>query len=71
MSDRYHSLTVVLEKNMKDEDAKSIIEAIGWMKNVLSVTPVVADPASYMAESRARHDLAEKLWKVLYPEDKP
>lgn len=67
MTDRYHSLTVVLEQNTRDDDAKHIIDAIQMLRGVLSVTGNVANLESHLAEERARHDLGQKLWKILYP----
>jgi hypothetical protein len=65
MSDRYNCLTVVLEKDLKDEDAEPLIEAIKQFRGVLSVTPNVSDFPAHMAEERARNELREKLWRVL------
>jgi hypothetical protein len=38
MTDRFHSLTVVLEKDMRDDDAKSLQEAISHLRGVCMVT---------------------------------
>ena len=70
MTDRYHSLTVVLEKDIRDDDAQSIINAIKMVKGVLSVKPHVSDFTSLMAEDRARRDLEEKILQVIYPKMK-
>lgn len=70
MTDRYHTLTVVLEENIRDDDAESLIAAIHHLRGVLTVTGVVADHASYMAEARAKSDLGAKIWDVIYPKDK-
>ena len=67
MTDRYHTLTVVLERDMRDDDAEPLIAAIRQMRGVLKVSGVVADPAAHMAEERARRELGEKLWAALYP----
>ncbi len=67
MTDRVHTLTVVLDHDFRVDDAESIIDAIGMVKGVLSVTGVVADSTSYMAEERARHDLGQKIFDVVYP----
>lgn len=67
MTDRYNTLTVVLEKDMRDDDAEVLLVAIRQLRGVLSVTGNVADPAAYTAEERARRELGEKLWQVLYP----
>jgi hypothetical protein len=70
MTDRYHTLTVVLEANMRDDDAEHLMAAIRCMKRVLSVHGVVANYESIMAEDRAKRELGEKLWNVIYPERK-
>lgn len=67
MTDRFNTLTVVLEKDMRDDDAEGLIEAIQRLRGVLSVTGNVANGNSWMAEERARHDLGQKLWEILYP----
>lgn len=70
MTDRYFALTVILEKDMRSDDAKSLIEAIKMLKGVLKVKPSVSDITTFMAEERAIHDLKMKLWKTLFPEFK-
>lgn len=70
MSDHYHTLTVVLEHDIKDEDAEPLIEAIGMLRGVLSVRPHVAEFVTHMAEERARRELGSKLLDILYPQRK-
>ena len=67
MTDRYNSLTVVLERDMRSDDAEALITAIMQLRGVIGVEPNVSDSLSTVAEVRARHDLSTKLWKVLYP----
>jgi hypothetical protein len=67
MSDRIHSLTVVLEKDVRDEHAEKLMDAIRFFQGVQDVQPHVSDIASHMAESRARHELGEKIIKVIFP----
>lgn len=67
MTDRYHSLTVVLEKDMRDDDAESLINAIKMMRHVISVKGNVTDFTSLMAEERAMRHLGDKLLAVVYP----
>ena len=67
MTDRYHTLTVVLERDTRTDDAEPLIAAIGQMRGVLKVSGLVADSSTYMAEERARRELGEQLWSVLYP----
>ena len=63
MTDRYNALTVVLENDIRTDDAESLVKAIEQLRGVLSVTGVVSDINSYMAVERARHDLGVKLWE--------
>ena len=67
MTDRYNALTVVLEKDIRDGDAEALLAAIRQLRGVLTVSGNVADLGSHVAQERARHDLGEKLWHVLYP----
>ncbi len=67
MSDRINTITVVLEKPIRDDDCESILTSIQMIKGVLSAKPNVASPEEYMAVVRARHDLGDKLWHILYP----
>ncbi len=67
MTDRYNALTVVLENDIRDDDAEALLNAIRQLRGVLSVSGNVADMESYLAQERARHDLGEKLWRVLHP----
>ena len=70
MTDRYHSLTVVLEKDIRDDDAEHILNAIRMIRGVASVAGEVADMNSHMAEERARQELGDKLFDVIYPDRK-
>ena len=67
MTDRYNTLTVVLEKDMRDDDAEALLAAIRQLRGVLGVSGNVADASAYMAEERAKRELGDKLWQVLYP----
>lgn len=67
MTDRYNTLTVVLEMDIREDDAEALLAAIRQLRGVLSVSGNVADPTTYMAEERAKRELGEKLWQVLYP----
>lgn len=70
MTDRYNTLTVVLERDIRKDDAEALISAIQQLRGVLRVAGNIADPAAYIAEERAKREIGEKLWEVLYPESK-
>lgn len=67
MTDRYHSLTVVLDDDTRDDDADALIKAIMMMRGVCAVAGNVADATAYMAAARARREYADKLFDVLRP----
>jgi hypothetical protein len=65
MSDRYNALTVVLDRDIRTDDAKALISAIRMIKGVLTVTPIVVDSTAVVAYDRARRELIDKLYEVL------
>lgn len=70
MTDRYHSLTVVLDSNIRSDDAEPLINAIRMLVGVQSVEGNVAEPMYYVAETRVRFELREALSKALEPKDR-
>ena len=65
MTDRYNALTVVLEKGMRDDDAKVLMDAIRQMKGVLEVEGNVSDISSITAYHRVRSEMLQKLLTVV------
>lgn len=65
MSDRYNYLTVILEQDLKDEDAEPLMEAIKQFRGVLNVAMNISDSTAWLAEERAKHELRDKLWRIL------
>lgn len=67
MTDRLKGLIVTFRPVVRDDDAEGIIAAIKLLPHVLSVKGFVNEWADDMAEQRARADIAEKLFKTIYP----
>lgn len=67
MTDRVHSLTVVLAENVRTDDIEALQNAIRQFKGVIAVDGNIADPDGYMAEQRALDKLREKIAAVLWP----
>lgn len=65
MTDRINALTVVLEEDVRVDDAEALISAIRHIRGVRSVRKHVASMEDHIALERARSDLARKLWEVL------
>lgn len=65
MTDRVHSLTVVLDKDIRIDDIEPLIDAIKLFNHVIEVSPNISDPNAFMAETRVKRKLVDKLFKVL------
>ena len=68
MTDRLCALTVVLDGTIREDDAERIMDAIGMIKGVAEVRPVVADSQAHWAKTMALRELELKLWNVLKQE---
>ena len=67
MTDRIFAYTVTLEQEIREDDAESITHAINMIKGVADVVPHVSSLELHFATEKARRELAEALWDVLYP----
>lgn len=66
MTDRFNALIVVLEKDMRDDDAEHLINAIKMLKGVLSVEGNVADSiGEYATEMRVHREYRDKLLEIM------
>jgi hypothetical protein len=65
MSDRHAGYLVTLAEDVKDEDAQAIIAALGMVKGVLKVRPVVANPMTYIGRDRADVEWRERIHALL------
>lgn len=66
MTDRIHSLTVSLEREIREDDCESIVNAIKAIRGVLCVKNEVADSSFYTARQQAKRDLQNRMRKILY-----
>ena len=67
MTDRYHSLTVVLEKDIRADDAEDLIKAMKMLRHVITVKGNVSDFNFIVAQERAVFDLGQQVLAVIYP----
>ena len=65
MTDRIHSFTVVLERDIRTDDAQDLQNALMKFRGVLDVQPAVADIGDHVARVRVRSEIAQRLLKVL------
>lgn len=70
MTDRICSLTVVLDRNIREDDVESLVEAIRHFKSVLTVEKDVSDPmAELTGQLRERSRWLEGLAALAYPKE--
>lgn len=67
MTDRVKGLTVVLDKDYREDDVEALCNAIRMLRGVLSVTKEVTDLADYLSRERVRQELVAKLVTLLEP----
>lgn len=71
MTERYHSLTVALEHDMREDDAQGIIDAILHIKGVIGVTGNAVDVTDFIAVTRVRTHYWNEIRKIFFPEERP
>lgn len=65
MTDRHSGYTVVLDKDVREDDAESIRLALSMVKGVHSVIPHVANHDLAVAERRVRREMEDRLYAAL------
>lgn len=66
MTDRTGSFTVILDKDMRTDDAEELVSAIMLLKNVNSVQMnIVENITQAVADSRAQSELMSALFEVV------
>jgi hypothetical protein len=62
MTDRHGGYVVILEHNIREDDAQATMAALTQIKGVMSVEPIKADINITLAEGRAKAKLVRKLY---------
>lgn len=65
MTDNYKGCTVVFDKDVREDDAEFILNAIRMIKGVLSVSFSLSAPEDWMIQERVRHGLKKRLRDLL------
>ena len=65
MTDRFHSLTVALSGDSREDDAEALMNAIRLLRGVLDVAGNVSDAGAWTAERRAMRVIEQRLWDAL------
>ena len=67
MTDRIKGFVVVLDKDIREDDAEPIADAIRQLRHVSVVESSTWNNDDLMNRSRIRTELEQKLWAVLHP----
>ena len=67
MTDRHAGFLVVLERDLRSDDAAATLAALRQVRGVLSVEPIVAVVFGDVAEQRVRHELFRRVLDLLDP----
>ena len=70
MTDRHAGYIVILSEDIREDDSEKVISALGLIKGVIGVEPVMSDYNLHIAERRIQSELGLKLLDVLYPQNK-
>jgi hypothetical protein len=66
MTNRLNALVVILEKDIREDDAEVLISAIRQLRGVLTVKKNVADHIEgIVAVQRERQRITQKVWDAL------
>ena len=65
MTDRLKGCIVVFEREIRDDDAEEILNAIRALRKVLKVEPLIMHGNDYHAREMAKHELRQKLFEAL------
>ena len=64
MTDRINAFTVILDTDMRDDDAEVVLNAISMVKGVLRVEPHIADINAHVAAARIGNKVNERLYAL-------
>jgi len=61
MTDRYKGFLITLDKQIRDDDAEHIINALKMIRGVQSVKPYIKGMEDYMEYEKAKTDCGQKI----------
>jgi hypothetical protein len=68
MTDRVHSLLVVLDQNYREDDIQKLVDAIAMFAGVVDVQKNVADAESYVVQRRVFNEMRERMLNAMLRE---
>lgn len=71
MTDRLKGCWVAFDRDIREDDAEQMLNAIRMVKGVSAVDTSVANPNDWIARQRVRDEIGKKVLDILYPKDRP
>jgi len=69
MTDRLKGLVVALDRDIRDDDAQAIIDAIFMIKGVLAISPSITSGDDWINRTKIKREIGAKLFKILEEDD--
>ena len=69
MTDTLKGCTVAFDRDIREDDAEYILNAMRMIKGVMCVTPSKTTSQDWIAAERVRRELCANVMAVLYPKD--
>jgi len=64
MTDRLKGVVVTFDRDIREDDAEYILNAIRMIKGVIDVTPNVLNSDDHINRMRIENEIREKLWQA-------
>jgi hypothetical protein len=71
MTERLHGVYVAFERDIRVDDAESILNAIRCLRGVVAVESKVASFDDFVATSRIRSEMWQKIHDLFFPKKNP
>lgn len=65
MTTRHRGYVVVLERDIREDDAEAVINALKMVRGVIDVKPVESNIDAEISGVRARTEVRQKIYNVL------
>lgn len=69
MSDRIKGFVVTLERDLRDDDAEGIKDAISMIKGVANVEDSKVSSDDHINRMQIRTELWNRVFKIFYPDE--
>lgn len=65
MTDRINGFTVVLSKDIREDDFEALKNAVLMLKGVVSIEPNVVNATDYIAKMQSKSEIKSKLYDFI------